>query len=409
MKLVVLDPGLDSTAGHHYHLDLVLREQAAAHGLEAVFHGFKGMDPLIEDLFGARLIFDMHSYARIAGPPELAPIQNWSVKNGSFYRNLCDGVSGDLQADDIVLMHTVLGGELVGLYLWYRGLPEPRPRICLVLRFPPWFHMAREHHEIAVALERYALSLWTEFPADRVMMACDNAGLAKFYGKLAGFEMPSLPIPIRYPILKAEHKRRRDGARPRFVYLGEAREEKGIHLIVDALRRRSPALDGIDFTIQCGRHELLGTLLDEWRTDLPDVDFIDRGLPEDDYLGLLASADAVLVPYRPDIYDVRTSHIYLEAVGAGKPVLITAGSWMDLETVRLGHVAVRAAAFTVDAVEDALTRLARDWRDLAALGPAAGERCRDYHNPTNFFSGLVGLFDAPAGTGPKLAENRDSR
>lgn len=33
MKLVVLDPGLDSTAGHHYHLDLVLREQAAAHGL----------------------------------------------------------------------------------------------------------------------------------------------------------------------------------------------------------------------------------------------------------------------------------------------------------------------------------------------------------------------------------------
>ena len=104
MKLVVLDPGLDSTAGHHYHLDLVLREQAAAHGVPSVFYGFKGMDPAIEDQFDARLIFDLHSYAKTAGLPELAPIQNWSTKNASFCRNLCDGVPADFAADDIVVM-----------------------------------------------------------------------------------------------------------------------------------------------------------------------------------------------------------------------------------------------------------------------------------------------------------------
>lgn len=389
MKLVVLDPGLDSTAGHHYHLDLVLREQAAAHGVPSVFYGFKGMDPAIEDQFDARLIFDLHSYAKTAGLPELAPIQNWSTKNASFCRNLCDGVPADFAADDIVVMHTVLGSEMVGLYLWYRSLPDPKPRVCLVLRFPPWFHLARRYHEIAVALERYAVSLWTEFPADRVMMACDNAGLARFYGKLAGFEMPSLPIPIRYPAVTL----REGGARrPRFVYLGEAREEKGIHLIVESLRRRPAALAGIDFTIQCGRPELLGSLLGEWRRDLPEVDFIDRNLSEADYLALLSSADAVLVPYQPDIYDVRTSHVYLEAVGTGKPVLITSGSWMDLESARLGHTPARAADFTVDAVEEALVRLAGDWQDLRALGPAAGERCRAYHNPATFFNTLLSLF-----------------
>ena len=40
MKLVVLDPGLDSTAGHHYHLDLVLREQGMARGMDVLLYGY---------------------------------------------------------------------------------------------------------------------------------------------------------------------------------------------------------------------------------------------------------------------------------------------------------------------------------------------------------------------------------
>jgi glycosyltransferase involved in cell wall biosynthesis len=184
--------------------------------------------------------------------------------------------------------------------------------------------------------------------------------------------------------------------RPHFVYLGEAREEKGIHLIYEALRRRLPELEGIRFTIQCGRPELLGGLLEEWRRELPDVDFIDRNLTEDEYLSLLASADAVLVPYRPDIYDVRTSHVFLEAVGAGKPVMITAGTWMDLELARLGHTGVKAAVFSCAGVSDGLMALASQWRTLAGHAPDAAERCRAFHNPEEFFRRLLGLFKEPA-------------
>jgi glycosyltransferase involved in cell wall biosynthesis len=227
------------------------------------------------------------------------------------------------------------------------------------------------------------------------MIAADNRGLANFYGKLAGFEIPDLPIPIRYPDPGSvgTGSVARPGP-PHFVYLGEAREEKGIHLVHEALRRRLPELKGIRFTIQCARPELLGDLLEEWRQELPEVDFIDRDLTESQYLSLLAGADAVLVPYLPDIYDVRTSHVFLEAVGAGKPVMTTAGTWMDQELARLGHTGVKAAVFSPDGVSDGLIALASQWRDLAMAGlgqPCAGRRRKMSRPPQS-----GGVLQAPA-------------
>ena len=108
----------------------------------------------------------------------------------------------------------------------------------------------------------------------------------------------------------------------------------------------SPELEGIRFTIQCGRPNCWAICWrnggENCRTWISST----ANLTEAEYLSLLAGADAVLVPYQPDIYDVRTSHVFLEAVGAGKPVMITAGTWMDLELARLGHTGVKAAVFS---------------------------------------------------------------
>ncbi|GEO41940.1 glycosyltransferase involved in cell wall biosynthesis [Skermanella aerolata] len=393
MKLVVLDPGLDSTAGHHYHLDLVLREQGAARGMDVLVYGYKGMDPLVSEQFDARLVFDMHCYAQVATVPEMMLIHNRSVSNYSFHRNLCEEVGQDFDADDVIVMHTVLGNQLTGLYLWYRDLPEPRPRLCLILRFPPSFHLSAENHDSAAALDRQALALWRKFPEDRVRIVCDNQGLGRYYGALTGLDIPDLPIPIRYPQTRPRASARRD-PRPHFVYLGEGRWEKGIQLLVEALKGLPGLRRDVRFTIQCGRPEMLADTLPGWEQDLPDVDFLARNLSEGDYLSLLADADAVVVPYHPAIYDVRTSHVFLEAVGADKPVLITSGTWMDMELDRLGHTAVRAHDFSAIGIGAALVELAGGWRILAEEAPAAGKRCRALHNPEVFFQRLLDLFPA---------------
>ena len=203
MKLVVLDPGLDSTAGHHYHLDLVLREQGEARGMNVQLYGYKDMDPLVAEQFDARLVFDLHCYAQVASVPEMMLIHNRSVSNYTFHRNLCENVGQDFDADDIIVMHTVLGNQLTGLYLWYRDLPEPRPRLCLILRFPPSFHLSTENHDSAAALDRQALALWQKFPQDRVRIVCDNQGLGRYYGALIGQVIPDLPD---VDSVKADHR-----------------------------------------------------------------------------------------------------------------------------------------------------------------------------------------------------------
>ena len=283
MKLVVLDPGLDSTAGHHYHLDLVLREQGAARGMDVQLYGYKDMDPLVAEQFDARLVFDMHCYAQVASVPEMMLIHNRSVSNYTFHRNLCERVGQDFHADDVIVMHTLLGNQLTGLYLWYRDWPEPRPRLCLILRFPPSFHLSAENHDSAAALDRQALALWRQFPEDRVRIACDNQGLGRYYGALTGLDIPDLPIPIRYPAARPRGTARRD-QRPHFVYLGEGRWEKGIHLLVEALKALPDLRRDVRFTIQCGRPEMLADTLPGWEEDLPDVDFLARNLTEADYL-----------------------------------------------------------------------------------------------------------------------------
>jgi glycosyltransferase involved in cell wall biosynthesis len=215
--------------------------------------------------------------------------------------------------------------------------------------------------------------------------------LGRYYGALTGLDIPDLPIPIRYPAARQRGTARRD-QRPHFVYLGEGRWEKGIHLLVEALKTLPDLRRDVRFTIQCGRPEMLADTLPGWEEDLPDVDFLARNLTEADYLSLLADADAVMVPYHPAIYDVRTSHVFLEAVGADKPVLITAGTWMDMELDRIGHTGVRAHDFSTVGIGAALVELAGEWRALAAEAQAAGERCRALHNPEVFFQNLLDLF-----------------
>jgi glycosyltransferase involved in cell wall biosynthesis len=394
MKIVVLDPGLQSKAGHHFHLDLILKEQARDHGVEdVVVYGYRGMDPVVATELAARPIFDIYIYTQVSGPPELAIPEGFNVINRVFAENLTAGVDNSFGPDDLIVVHTVLSYHLVGLYLWYAELPEPRPKLFMILRFPPWFRVEPEQHNLAVSLYQYALSLWGRFPEDRVALAADSPGLAKFYSKLVGRPVAELPIPIIHdgpppaiPALETEERLLN------FVYLGEARFEKGFHLLLQAIEAARSLLPNVRFTIQAGRYNELREFVDAWQERMPDVDFVTRELSGEDYFALLSAADAVLIPYNPIEYNLRTSHIFLEAIGAGKPVMVTAGTWMDLELARYGAAGVRAGEFSAAGMLEGLVWLSKSWSELAVRTAEAAATCRRTHNPEVFFNEVMALF-----------------
>ena len=144
------------------------------------------------------------------------------------------------------------------------------------------------------------------------------------------------------------------------VYIGDARTEKGYHwlphLVSDAFAGQLP----VRFTFQSNfnvphgepaavvaRAQLeamsdaqkrAGSFGAKHHADrsgktgsplfVPQVDLIKQPLASDEYRKLLLDADVVVIPYDRDNYYARSSGVFAEALVAGKPVIVPAGTWM---------------------------------------------------------------------------------
>lgn len=165
----------------------------------------------------------------------------------------------------------------------------------------------------------------------------DTDRLTHEYNALGISRFRTLPIPIN-PRL-TEQLNRNGAARPlRIVYCGDARQEKGYHLLPDLVRdlHRNGHADDVVFRIQSNFAHARpqdGTIEHLARTELQlyparRVEVILTPLNVEQYHELVASADILLVLYDADNYYARSSGVLVEALAAGIPVLTPAASWM---------------------------------------------------------------------------------
>jgi len=108
----------------------------------------------------------------------------------------------------------------------------------------------------------------------------------------------------------------------------------------------------------------------------PAVHLLDDNLPAAEYAGWLEAADLVLLPYDALAYGNRTSGVFVEAIVAGKPAAVTAGTWMASEAVACGASSLVVDWNRRDLCEH-LAHLARDpevARQVAAMQAVYAER-----------------------------------
>jgi glycosyltransferase involved in cell wall biosynthesis len=65
-----------------------------------------------------------------------------------------------------------------------------------------------------------------------------------------------------------------------------------------------------------------------------------------------------LLPYDPAVYSLRASGIFVEAIAAARPVLVTAKTWMDRELVNWGRPGVRTRDWTIESLVEGILQLA---------------------------------------------------
>lgn len=172
----------------------------------------------------------------------------------------------------------------------------------------------------------------------------DTEELSQRYDSLGVGRFETLPIPLDE---RLRLKRSRCADSPLVVsYVGDMREEKGIHhlpRIIRTLRREGIDPSKVLFRIQSnlpnGRVKAsalkIRATLKNMAVD--GVEMVGGPLTSAEYHELLKSSDVILIPYSETSYEARSSGIFAEARAAGIPTIHPVNTWMEKNSVTAGY------------------------------------------------------------------------
>lgn len=264
-------------------------------------------------------------------------------KGGDFLLDLQNAiaVTGAGPADMVFLLSVsqrVLEG--VTNYLLSTD-PQSLPgfRVLILSDVDDAFMVNYDRDDIRVCLQKiFASGLYPRI----VRFFSDTAQLSSRYSALSPVRFRTVPIPFRHnwmsPEKAGEISDQSVQHRPlNVIYLGQARVEKGFqHLprLVESLWDTHVRPGKLRFTFQAnmnipgGEPGIREAHLDLRRFSKNMVRLFTEPLNSADYYRHLLDGDIVVLPYDADTYRNRSSAPLAEALLAGKPVVVPAGTWM---------------------------------------------------------------------------------
>ncbi|MDJ0792280.1 MAG: glycosyltransferase, partial [Acidimicrobiia bacterium] len=210
-----------------------------------------------------------------------------------------------------------------------------------------------------------------------VRVTVDTIELADIIDDLCGVRPEVLPMAAAHEVMPM-----RRSAEPLVVYCPSlSQEAKGVVEFVDAAASVAGPLTGrATFRMRnvqqpAGNRSQVNHAIDRART--AGVEVIDGPMTDRRFTEVMGEADIVVVPYRSTAFRTRTSAAVVDAVRAGKPVVVTAGTWGESVVNEVGA----GIAFRSGDAEDlarAITEAVNRYESLAtrAHERAAGARER---------------------------------
>jgi hypothetical protein len=256
-----------------------------------------------------------------------------------------------LDEGDVVLIPTLTEQDMMGLLPLFRGDGDTA-KATWHLIFRRNIYQGRDpdyasQDESLRSLRNVFRRFQSQLRGQRVYFYTDTEPLTSQYNRLSVASFRTLPIPVAADyrvgndLVFSDDRRGPAGSAERLfhvVYVGDARTEKGYHclphLVGDAFAAQLP----VRFTFQSNFNVPRGEpapAVARAQLEAIDkqcrVDLIKRPLASAEYRRLVLDGDVVVVPYDRDNYYARSSGIFAEALVAGKPVLVPAGTWMAAE------------------------------------------------------------------------------
>ncbi|WP_353861937.1 glycosyltransferase [Azospirillum formosense] len=386
-RLVLVDQSFIGYEGHHYEYNMSIAEAAADRGLSVTVAANRRVAVAANRDDVRILPWFRHSWGEAS---------NWERAEG-FVEELVRLIEEEgLGPEDHVLVHTVSTVEFIQLLRFFDGLlaceARPLPTVHLLSR--------RDPQEYGPDGLRSVSEIWGRIGRSAAVSAkcrlhSDTVELARMHRDLTGVDFGVLPIPFRYRLV--ENRGRPPGGSSggpvTIFYLGDARLEKGYHLLPDLVGHLwedwiKPGL--VRFVVQSnlnmpGGEPGIIQARNKLRQYPFGVEIIDEPMSAERYYDILAAGDLLVLPYDPKAYAGRSSGVLNEALACGKVTVVSKGSWLANQvTAERGGVFEHPGGLAV-AVEQALQR----FDALSAAAQAHAPVHRRFHSPENFLDTLL--------------------
>jgi glycosyltransferase involved in cell wall biosynthesis len=236
--------------------------------------------------------------------------------------------------------------------------------------------------------------------------ATDSDLLAREYAKFLIVPLVVYPIP-HIPKYTVPYDASRKKGTLNCVSLGNARDEKGIMEIFEAIRILNAKGYCSDFFFSLQVHNpdaASAPEVERFRREAhPNVELYREPLLPKDYAELIARSDVVIVPYWDDIYASRTSGVMLEALVSGKIIVTAKESWMEYEAQRFRTGAEFVPSRDPEALAQALRRITQNPEPYFGKAARAALKAREFHNQDKFAVFLLnGLQKKPLRAGDSV-------
>jgi glycosyltransferase involved in cell wall biosynthesis len=248
-----------------------------------------------------------------------------------FQSDLISGIrKEDIARNDIIFAQMLAPRNLTSWLQWLKSLPQQREPIVVL-----HFGYAPERFGADPRLPRLLSELESTGKLEQARFVADSPILQSRYEAILQQPVTLLPVVVSP---RTTESSKPPGNPPCFAALGNAREDKGFPEVLAAIDSlcASNGLPNARFALQSSDpdHRSAAALADFRSTSSKQVSLVDHPLSDDAYLRLLREADVLLLPYRADTYKERSSGVFCEALSAGKPVIVSQGSFMGLQVSR---------------------------------------------------------------------------
>lgn len=387
-RLILAEAGLAGQTGHQQAHARALAAECERRGFEFLALASASADDAGLTDFPARKTFRIGVFDRPASGGWLAPLVGWRAWSRQYHHDFTVALQDLDPAEDLLVLNTVKVPVLEGFSRWLTARRAAGPATVVVLRLPVEEGLPRGRLPQASRwLYGRVLNRLRQQLGQRLLLAADAPLIAEGFERLIRRPVTSIPLPIDVP---PPVPPRNDRALVHLVFPSPSRR-RGFELLPSAFEAALAHHHELAATVRLPAkpRERDLKVIAQLETMAPRVRLLGDALPDADFYSVLSDADVVLLSYDPAVFAQRSSQILIECAALGRPVIVTAGTFLEQECRAAGIVGVTAEAFTSEALADAIGRFIDDRERLAAAAWSACPAHRQRHSVVAFMDRLV--------------------